>query len=101
MHLVVRDVDRLKPPATGDGTPLGGLGASLLESPDFSRGECQGGTSLMDRPLITPEDNIVVWWGNSPKYRNEVTMANDTDSIYNFLVQELGKELADEIFGRA
>lgn len=61
-------------------------------------GIVHSGGPLEGRPLITPDDSIVVWWGNSPKYRNEITMGNDTDSIHSFLVQSLGEELANEIF---
>lgn len=81
-----------KPGGSGEsGSPLFNMEGKVV-------GIIFGGTTLEDRPLITPEDNIVVWWGNAPKYRNEVTMVHDTDSIYNFLVQELGEGLANEIF---
>jgi len=83
-----------KPGGSGEsGSPLFDMQGKVV-------GIIYGGTTMAGRPLITAEDNLVVWWGNSEKYRNEVAMANDTDSIYNFLVKNLGKELADELFKR-
>lgn len=83
-----------KPGGSGEsGSPLFSMEGKVV-------GIIFGGTALAGRPLITSEDNVVVWWGNAEKYRNEAALANTTDSIYEFLVQSLGKELADQIFAQ-
>jgi S1-C subfamily serine protease len=80
-----------KPAGVGEsGAPFFNLEGKVV-------GIVYGGSPIEER-RIGPEDQIVVWFGNSGNYWSNYTLAHDTDTIYQFIKETLGEALATEIF---
>lgn len=87
------DMYTYKPGGVGEsGSPLFDLESRVI-------GIVHGATAGEGWERIGPNDQIVVWFGNAGLYWGEYTLAFDTDTIHEFIEEELGEALAAEIFG--
>jgi len=82
-----------KPSGTGEsGSPLFDLESRVI-------GIVHGTTAVEKGERIGPDNQILVWLGSAGLYWGNYTLAFDTDTIYEFIEEELGEALAAEIFG--